>query len=102
MITPPCSAAICVLPRVGSAVVARAYAKCADYAAFSVWSALHFAFVGLGARYAHGDAFTDNHASRGVSRALGYAENGVVWGARRGEAAPMQRFTLAREAWRRT
>ncbi len=33
---------------------------------------LHLAFAGLEAEYADSDAFTDNAASLGVSRKLGY------------------------------
>ena len=37
---------------------------------------LGFAFDGLGAQVAETSAFLDNAASNGVSRALGYEENG--------------------------
>jgi RimJ/RimL family protein N-acetyltransferase len=60
---------------------------------------LHLAFEGFGAQRAASDAFDDNLASAGVSRALGYAENGREWALRRGAAAPMQRFLLTREEW---
>lgn len=63
---------------------------------------LHLAFAGLGAREAESDAFTDNHASNQVSRALGYEPNGTTWDTRRGEVAPIQRWRLTREAWERT
>ncbi|HEY1917855.1 MAG TPA: GNAT family protein [Streptosporangiaceae bacterium] len=63
---------------------------------------LHLAFAGLGAREAGSDAFTDNHASNGVSRALGYEPNGTDWDTRRGEAALIQRWRLTRENWERT
>jgi RimJ/RimL family protein N-acetyltransferase len=61
---------------------------------------LHLAFEGLGAHRATSEAFEDNAASCGVSRALGYADDGVTW-ALRGDkqAAPMRRFVLTREAW---
>jgi RimJ/RimL family protein N-acetyltransferase len=62
---------------------------------------LHLAFAGLGAREAESDAFTDNAASNGVSRALGYEPNGLTWDTRRGEAAPVQRWRLTRDAWQR-
>ena len=62
---------------------------------------LHLAFAGLGAREAESDAFTDNHASNQVSRALGYEPNGTTWDTRRGEAAPIQRWRLTRDAWDR-
>jgi RimJ/RimL family protein N-acetyltransferase len=63
---------------------------------------LHLAFAGLGAREAGSDAFTDNAASNGISRALGYEPNGVDWDTRRGEPAPIQRWRLTRDAWERT
>lgn len=63
---------------------------------------LHLAFAGLGAREAASDAFTDNHASNQVSRTLGYEPNGTDWDTRRGEAAPIQRWRLTRDAWART
>ena len=62
---------------------------------------LHLAFAGLGAREAASDAFTDNHASNQVSQALGYERNGTDWDTRRGEAAPIQRWRLTRDAWDR-
>jgi RimJ/RimL family protein N-acetyltransferase len=62
---------------------------------------LHLAFAGLGAREAESDAFTDNQASNKVSRALGYEPNGTTWDTRRGEAAPIQRWRLTRDAWDR-
>ncbi|HSR86320.1 MAG TPA: GNAT family protein, partial [Streptosporangiaceae bacterium] len=62
---------------------------------------LHLAFAGLGAREAESDAFTDNHASNKVSRALGYEPNGTTWDTRRGEAALIQRWRLTRDAWHR-
>src|SRR5205823_5162221 len=37
---------------------------------------LHLAFAGLGAEVAYSGAFDDNAASLGVSRSLGYVENG--------------------------
>jgi RimJ/RimL family protein N-acetyltransferase len=62
---------------------------------------LHLAFAGLDAREAGSDAFTDNHASNHVSRALGYEPNGTDWDTRRGEAAQIQRWRLTRGAWDR-
>lgn len=56
---------------------------------------------GRGAREAESDAFTDNHASNKVSRALGYEPNGTTWDTRRGEAALIQRWRLTRDAWDR-
>jgi RimJ/RimL family protein N-acetyltransferase len=63
---------------------------------------LHLAFDGLGAQRAESSAFEDNLASAGVSRSLGYVENGVEWGLRRGSPARLTRFVLDREAWART
>jgi RimJ/RimL family protein N-acetyltransferase len=63
---------------------------------------LHLAFDGLGAQRAESDAFVDNAASIGVTRALGYAENGTVLGERPSGAAMLQRFLLTREQWEST
>lgn len=60
---------------------------------------LHFAFEGLGALEAHTAAFPDNHPSLGVTRSLGYAENGQDTVVRRGERARQLRFCLDRAAW---
>ena len=60
---------------------------------------LHLAFVGLGAEYATSGAFVDNHASLGVSRKLGYAEDGVLRVARRERPATEQRLRLDRPGW---
>ncbi|MGH8981411.1 MAG: GNAT family N-acetyltransferase [Acidimicrobiales bacterium] len=60
---------------------------------------LHLAFDGLGAREAHTGAFEDNHSSLGVTRALGYAENGHDVVLRRGRRARQIRFCLEREVW---
>jgi RimJ/RimL family protein N-acetyltransferase len=60
---------------------------------------LHLAFAGLGAREASSEAFTDNHASNGVSEALGYTRNGTTWATRRGQAAEVLRWRLTRDAW---
>jgi RimJ/RimL family protein N-acetyltransferase len=60
---------------------------------------LHLAFEGLGAAEASTEAFLDNVGSNGVSRAIGYRENGVSWATRRGEPALMQRWRLTREDW---
>lgn len=62
-------------------------------------SALHLAFDGLGAAEATSDAFIDNLGSNGVSRRLGYQENGVTWATRRGEPGLLQRWRLTREHW---
>jgi RimJ/RimL family protein N-acetyltransferase len=60
---------------------------------------LHLAFDGLGAERAESSAFVDNRGSAGVSRALGYAENGVEWGLRRGAPEPLVRFVIDRDGW---
>jgi RimJ/RimL family protein N-acetyltransferase len=60
---------------------------------------LHLAFDGLGARQAVSGAFTDNPASLGVSRKLGYAEDGIEVSVRRGERAVTQRLRLDRDTW---
>jgi RimJ/RimL family protein N-acetyltransferase len=65
-------------------------------------AALHLAFDGLGADRAESSAFEDNLASAGVSRALGYVENGFEWGLRRGRPERLARFVLDRDAWART
>jgi RimJ/RimL family protein N-acetyltransferase len=60
---------------------------------------LHFAFAGIGADYATSGSYDGNAASAGVSRSLGYREDGiklpVVQGVRRTE----QRWRLSREDW---
>lgn len=60
---------------------------------------LHLAFEGLNATEAASDAFVDNVGSNGVSRTLGYKENGVDWATRRGEAGLLQRWRLIRGDW---
>ena len=61
---------------------------------------LGFAFDGLGARIAETSAFLDNMASNGVSRALGYAENGFGSLAPDGVARTTQNFRMTDELWR--
>lgn len=60
---------------------------------------LHLAFEGLGAACAISDARDDNLGSNGVSRKLGYAPDGIVRRAIRGEPATFQRLRLERAAW---
>jgi len=60
---------------------------------------LHFAFACLGAEYANSGAWSDNAASRGVSRKLGYRENGVSRKVRRDEVAEQVGLRLPRSAW---
>ncbi len=52
-----------------------------------------------GALEAKSEAFEDNHASTGVSRALGYQPNGTSWATRQGVPAKLQSFVLTRDRW---
>ncbi len=61
---------------------------------------LAFAFDGLGAIVALTEAFLDNAASNGVSRSLGYEENGRGSLAPEGIPRETQRFRMTVEAWR--
>jgi RimJ/RimL family protein N-acetyltransferase len=61
---------------------------------------LGFAFDDLGARIALTEAFLDNAASAGVSRSLGYEENGRGSLAPEGVARETQRFRMTLEMWR--
>lgn len=61
---------------------------------------LAFAFDHLGAQRATSEAFNDNFASLGVSRALGYVDNGKQWLAPRGVAREETRFLMTVEQWR--
>jgi len=60
---------------------------------------LHLAFVELAAECARSGAFADNAASRGVSRKLGYREDGRSRELRRGRAAEHVRLVLPRAEW---
>ncbi len=60
---------------------------------------LALAFDGLGAEVAETEAFFDNPASAGVSRALGYEPNGLGRIAPRGVARDTQQFRMTRELW---
>jgi RimJ/RimL family protein N-acetyltransferase len=60
---------------------------------------LHLAFAGLGAEYATSEAFTDNAASLGVSRKLGYAFDGIDRQVIRGKPATQHRLRLDRAGW---
>jgi RimJ/RimL family protein N-acetyltransferase len=60
---------------------------------------LHLAFEGLHARYACSSAFEDNPASLGVSRKLGYADDGIEFNVVRGSAMTTRRLRLDRAAW---
>jgi RimJ/RimL family protein N-acetyltransferase len=61
---------------------------------------LAFAFDGLGAKVALTEAFLDNAPSNGVSRSLGYEENGLGSIAPEGVARDSQRFRMTAEVWR--
>jgi RimJ/RimL family protein N-acetyltransferase len=61
---------------------------------------LGLAFDGLTAEVAETEAFLDNPASAGVSRALGYAPNGVGRLAPEGVARETERFRMTAQAWR--
>jgi RimJ/RimL family protein N-acetyltransferase len=63
---------------------------------------LHLAFAGLGAQHATSTAFTDNPASLGVSRKLGYADDGIQRQVSRGQPATLQRLRLNRQTWAAT
>lgn len=60
---------------------------------------VHLAFEGFGAEYVVSSAFTDNHASLGVSRKIGYAEDGIMRKMRKDKADTLIRLRLSREAW---
>ena len=61
---------------------------------------LGFAFDGLGAAVAETSAFIDNAQSNGVTRALGYEENGFGSLAPEGVARVTQKFRMTAERWR--
>ena len=60
---------------------------------------LHLIFAGLGARRAISGAWHDNKPSLGVSRALGYVENGDDTRMRRGQPDRHINLKLDREDW---
>ena len=60
---------------------------------------LHLAFDGLGAQYAVSGAWHDNAPSLGVSRALGYEENGIEIAERQGKPDRQIGLLLTRERW---
>jgi RimJ/RimL family protein N-acetyltransferase len=62
-------------------------------------AALQLGFDGFGAEQATTGAFTDNPASLGVTRSLGYESNGRLRHERRGELAESLRFRMSREHW---
>ena len=65
-----------------------------------MWAAvLTLAFGPLGARFAITSAWSDNRASLGVSRALGYVDNGVTAARRDDVAGEMTHLRLTRDRW---
>jgi RimJ/RimL family protein N-acetyltransferase len=60
---------------------------------------LHLAFAGLGARHATSGAYGPNAASLGVSRKLGYRDDGIEHHSVRGADATLQRLRLTRADW---
>jgi RimJ/RimL family protein N-acetyltransferase len=62
---------------------------------------LHLAFVALGAESATTNAHSDNAASLGVARKIGYRPNGTAYKVVRGVRVTEQRFVLDREGWER-
>ncbi|MFJ8598121.1 GNAT family N-acetyltransferase [Streptomyces shenzhenensis] len=61
---------------------------------------LHLAFAGLSARHAVSGAYADNTASLGVSRKLGYRDDGIEHHVVRAESAVLRRLRLTSEQWR--
>jgi RimJ/RimL family protein N-acetyltransferase len=62
-------------------------------------AALHLGFAGFGAHEATTSAFSDNAASLGVTRSLGYEPNGTAPKVRRGQAAPSLLFRMTADDW---
>ncbi|MET7801584.1 GNAT family N-acetyltransferase [Streptomyces decoyicus] len=62
---------------------------------------LHLAFTELGAVSARSVSFADNHASKSVSRKLGYQPDGISRDVLGGQVVESQRFRLSEESWRR-
>lgn len=60
---------------------------------------LHLMFEGLGATRCESGAWADNAPSLGVSRSLGYEENGDEWLLRRGVSTRQIGLSLSRERW---
>lgn len=63
---------------------------------------LHLAFDGLHAERADTAAWITNHASLGVSRAMGYQVNGTTTRAADGKRVEQVNLTLRRSDWRRS
>lgn len=60
---------------------------------------LELAFTGLGAESALSGAFEDNLGSHGVSRKLGYEQDGIETHAVRGQPMVLRRLRLTRARW---
>jgi RimJ/RimL family protein N-acetyltransferase len=60
---------------------------------------LHLGFAGFGALEATTSAFSDNAASLGVTRSLGYQPNGTATKFRRGQAATSLLFRMTADDW---
>jgi RimJ/RimL family protein N-acetyltransferase len=60
---------------------------------------LHFGFDGLGAQRAETAAYHDNEPSLGVTRSLGYEDDGTEIMVRRGRRDEHQRFKMERAKW---
>lgn len=60
---------------------------------------LHLAFAGLGAAYATSGAYLHNAGSLGVSRKLGYSDDGIERHVVRGAPTVLQRLRLERATW---
>lgn len=58
---------------------------------------LHLGFLGFDARVAGTGAFSDNGPSLGVTRKLGYVDNGTEHNERRGEVAETHKFRMTRD-----
>jgi RimJ/RimL family protein N-acetyltransferase len=63
---------------------------------------VHFLFEGMGAQRCLSGAWHDNAPSLGVSRSLGYVENGEEFRMRRDEPDRLVRLLLTREQWEPT
>jgi RimJ/RimL family protein N-acetyltransferase len=63
---------------------------------------LHLGFAGLDAAEATSMSFTDNAASLGVSRKLGYRPDGITRDVLHGQAVVSQRLRLTRSEWELT
>lgn len=61
---------------------------------------LHLGFEGLGAELAETAAFEDNAASLGVTRSLGYSDNGSRLEQCRGKRGRILGFTMSVDHWR--